>query len=226
MKRTHLSRPRLARAKRFAIPMVLILSCLAIGTAHGEERRATEPTSDLAVTFGIRWVDPAGWDEFSRQQSIGADFSWRRPWWPLFLALDVHAGGKTNSEYDPLIRRTVYTNDGSHVEFAGGLRWIAFPRGLVLSAGAGLAWAYGVYGKDTLRVTPGQPFPDQNGSGWGPWADAGVRVRIGRWYSAGLGARVTRARGDLYQRRVDLGGWQAYVTFVGATWPVRPARSP
>ena len=93
-----------------------------------------------------------------------------------------------------------------------------------MQVGAGMAYAYGAYAKDTTRVTPGQGFPDENGAGIGPWIDAGVRIRFGAWYSAGVGARMTRARGTLYGRRVDVGGWQAYATLLGFSWPKRPER--
>ncbi len=196
----------------------LALACASVATARGSER----PTLDLGLTFGIRWTAPEGWDEFARQQSIGADLSWRRPAWPLFLAIDLHAGGKANSEYDPLSKGTVYTNDAAHFEAGLGIRWIGYSRRFVLGIGSGLAYAFGGYGKDTIRVAPGQGFPDENGSGFGPWVDGGVRLRVGSgFYSAGFGARITWARGTLYGRDVDLGGWQAYVTFVGLTWPRR-----
>jgi hypothetical protein len=195
----------------------LALALVMVPSARGSER----PTLDLGLTFGIRWTAPDGWDEFARQQSIGAELSWRRPTWPLFLALDLHAGGKTNSEYDPTVKGTVFTNDGTHFEAALGLRWIRASRRFVASLGSGLAYAYGAYAQDTIRVVPGQSLPDENGSGVGPWLGAEARVRLGSLYSAGAGARITFARGALYGREVDLGGWQAYVTVVGLTWPRR-----
>ena len=193
----------------------LALALFMVPNARGSER----PTFDAGLTLGIRWTSRDGWDEFWRQQSLGTELSWRRPTWPLFLALDLHAGGKTNSEYDPVIKRTVYTNDGTHFEAALGLRWIhASPR-FVASLGSGLAYAYGGYAKDTIRVDPGQGLPDESGSGVGPWLGAGARVRVGSWYSTGVGARITWARGTMYGREVDVGGWQAYITVLAATLP-------
>jgi len=199
---------------------------LAAVTAQASGPVEERPTIDVAMTLGLRWVQPDGWDEFVQQQSIGANLSWRRPAWPLFLALDAHAGGKTNSEYDPNVGGTVYTNDATHVEFALGLRRIGYSRKLIYDLGSGLAWAYGGYGKDTVRVSPGGAFPQDSDSGFGPWAEAGLRFRFTDFYSAGVGARITSAHGTLYDRRVDLGGWQACVTFVGMTLPKRPKRQP
>ena len=203
--------------------MALALSCFVAVAARGSERN---PTFDLGLSFGVRSTDPAGWDEFARHQSFGADLSWRRPAWPLFLALDLHAGGKSNAGYDPYVRGTVYTNDATHAEAALGIRWIGYSRRFALGFASGLALVYGAFGKDTIRVAPGHGLPDESGTGFGPWLDAGARLRIGAWYSAGIGARITRARGTLYGRDVDLGGWQAYVTFLGLSWPRQTGRHP
>jgi hypothetical protein len=204
-----------------SVLVALTVSCVVAVAARGSERR---PALDLGISFGIRHTEPTGWDEFARQQSFGADASWRRPAWPLFLALDFHGGGKTNSGFDPNVGGTVYTNSGTHIEVALGIRWIGYSRRSIVSLGSGLAFAYGAFAKDTLRVPPGQALPDENGTGFGPWLDAGIRLRFGDWYSAGLGARITRARGTLYGHDVDLGGWQAYLTVLGATWPPRSGR--
>src|SRR5262245_10455166 len=102
-----------------SVRVALALSCLVAAAARGSERR---PALDLGMSLGIRHTDPAGWDEFARQQSFGANASWRRPAWPLFLALDFHGGGKTNSEFDPKVGGTVYTNSGTHIEIGLGIR--------------------------------------------------------------------------------------------------------
>ncbi len=200
----------------------------AAGTAPGFDSVALEllsappPVIDFGVSLGIHSVNPDGWDEFANQQSFGLTFAWRRPTWPLFAALDLHGGGKTNQEYDPLIRDIVYTNSGKHVEAAAGIRWIGYPRMMIVSVGGGLAYVHGTYGKDTVRVDAAGNLPKDTAGAFGPWVSAEARLRFTEWYSAGVGVRAARAHGTLYDRRVDLGGTEIAVTLLGVTWPNQP----
>jgi len=196
--------------------LALLAPCL-LATGVALAAPPQDWTGNVNLVFGTNMLEN-DWDPVDNQASFGVLLDFRRPHWPLNLAVDLLFSWDDDSETVFIPGPGVVNVDvtGRTTELDLGVRklWEDFPyvNNLTPYVGGGLAVVWATQQADGLSVDE-----DESGAGFGLWGGGGAYFTLGDLVNLGVDLRYTRTNSVELIQDVNTGGFRASV-LAGLHW--------
>lgn len=146
--------------------------------------------------LGVKSLNSDDWGKLDDQLAVGASLDFRRPSWPINLALEMIYSADSHES------RGVET-EVVIAEFAGGVKkYFALARSLDLYVGGG----------PTIISASMDAATDENDLGIGIWLGTGLLVNLGERFVVGGGLRYSTGDVELFDKNRDAGGMLVHAT--------------
>lgn len=163
---------------------------------------------DANILFGIKPLDQDEWGPVEDQGALGAEVTFGREAWPIWIAIDYFATAGVQEDIQIF---GIPSQDivGSTVEFDLGVRkiWGKKKTRPFLGGGVGLIGA-------TLDLD----IDDDSDATAGLWINGGVFWRLGSRFNIGGTVRYSDAEVTIFDQDVQAGGF-TYGLLLGWGWP-------
>lgn len=215
--------------------LLLILTLLLIPSIT----LAGELTGNLNLLYGYKYMDEGDWDPVEDQTEFGVSLDFKKPNWPVSIALEIlYSDEKAHvsdwvipdigtfptyvdvdiNEYSLGIRKNISLQHNINVFFGGGVTIIRVRVGyenIFFAAGPGGRSSSSVADQD---VEPNfRKMPDDYDYAFGFWVSAGLYVTLAEHYNIGIQTRWSKADVTLFDEDADAGGLHGLL-FVGYHW--------
>ncbi len=182
---------------------VLLVFLLLIAPASAS---ADEFYGNFNLLLGQKMMDEDDWDPVDLHDAAGIEATWGGSEWPFHIATDVYYS--TDEEDNSSLDADVTT-----IEVGLGIREIRTLDNFnwYLGVGIGLIQA-------ELEIETSSGEFEEDDSGIGGWASAGVFWRFGSHFNVGVGIRYSKADVDLFGEEFDAGGFN-YGILLGMGFP-------
>ena len=168
--------------------------------AAAEEKRWI---GNVNLLLGAKTLEKDDWEPAEKQGEVGFELDFKRPDWPLSVALDLLGAAGEGTVYEPSFGNIKFESETS--ELCVGIRKIWDGSGSVRPfVGGGLALVKAT-GKATLF---GLPLSD-SGTGSGFWLDAGIYWTLSEAFNLGLEFRTSSGKATIFDQEIKAGGRHA-----------------
>ena len=184
----------------------ILLSLSLIGVVSslaGSPVLADEYDGNVRLAVGSKQLDSDDWNTLDRQNEIGVIFDFKKPTWPVSIAVDLLFSGED--------KNTPGTERGSTFEQHLGIRkiWTVNDSKFHPYLGAGVAFIqakYEVVGSDK-----------EIDNGVGGWIGTGVDWHMSKSMSLGLDIRYSKADVKISNKDLNAGGLHTVLS-LGYHW--------
>jgi hypothetical protein len=194
---------RPAIAIRFALALsILLLAAPATAAFAG---------GDVNFLLGMKPLDKDEWDPVESQGAFGAEVTFGKETWPVWIAVDYFATAAVEERVPINVGGFVTSGDitGTTFEFDFGIRKIWGKNRTRPFLGGGVGVVGATYDADVT---------DDSDETAAVWAGGGVFWRLGRRFNLGGSVRWSDAQVTLFGNDVQAGGF-TYGLLLGWGWP-------